>query len=48
MRKNKIKYNLQKISSSIKIHFGKNPRRGGNPPKDNKEKEKKNLRKKFL
>lgn len=28
------KKNLEKISNSITIHLGKNPRKGGNPPKD--------------
>jgi hypothetical protein len=30
-------------NDSIINHFGKNPKKGGNPPKDNKDKNKINL-----
>lgn len=32
------KKELKKINISIIIHFGKNPKNGGNPPNDNKGK----------
>jgi hypothetical protein len=38
--KNNIKFNKKNkfflINISIIIHFGKNPKKGGKPPKDNK------------
>lgn len=36
MKINEIKYKLLFIKKLIIIHFGKNPKNGGNPPKEKK------------